>query len=329
VLFRNLNSEQIKFDDIMENLSQSEFTGCALMRSDDEQGMIFIDEGEIIDAFFENGYLYRSEEAISAFNKATSQGNFQIDIYYSPKTKKRSETTFEDAEIEKTLLEGALSPEFIPTKGRTVRGALINATLSYLQEQNKTEWTSSAYYPRPLRDIAISKVEAEILQLKGMNDPYLKRKTYKLRRSYRDQDWYPADEYWDIVYAATRMLQFNWSYDNHEQYEEGWRKLSQAYFELGKTVPQYLGFTQHKFNKDLWDTYFIKELKKWRTLGGFTEVVSKKNKDKNNGTLVLEFKNDVEPLPRRKGMLWALLEGLGLIKFSIRQEGDSFIISFG
>jgi KaiC/GvpD/RAD55 family RecA-like ATPase len=325
VLFRNLSSEQIKFDDIMENLSQSEFTGCALMRSDDEQGMIFIDEGEIIDAFFENAYLYRSEEAISAFNKATSQGNFQIDIYYSPKIKKGPGTAFEDAEIEKTLMEGALAPEFIPTKGRTIRGALINATLTYLQEQNKTEWTSSAYYPRPLEDIAISKVEAELLQLKSMNDPYLKRKTYKLRRSYRDQDWYPADEYWDIVYAVTRMLQFNWSYDNHEQYEEGWRKLSQAYFELGKTVPSYLGFTRHQFHKDLWDTYFIKELKKWRALGGFTELVSKKD----NETLILEFKKDVEPLPRRKGMLWALLEGLGLTKFSIHQEEDSFIISFG
>jgi KaiC/GvpD/RAD55 family RecA-like ATPase len=325
VLFRNLSSEQIKFDDIMENLSESEFTGCVLMRSDEEQGMIFIDEGDVIDAYFENAHLYRSEEALSAFEKATSQGNFQIDIFYSPKTKKEPETNLKNREIEETLVEGALSPEFIPTKGHTVRGALINATLRYIQEQNKMEWSSSAYYPRPLRDIAISKVEAEILQLKTMNDPHVKRDTYKLRRSYRDQDWYPADEYWDIVYAVTRMLQFNWSYDNHDQYEEGWRKLSQAYFELGKTVPGYVGFTRHQFRKDLWDTYFITEIKKWRTMGSFTELESKKE-DKR---LILIFKKDVEPPPRRKGMLWALLEGLGLSKFSIHLEGESYIISFG
>ena len=325
ILFRNLRSDQIKFEDIMENLSESEFTGCTLMRSDEEQGILFIDEGEIIDAYFENAYLYRSEEALSAFKKATAQGNFQIDIFYSPKQKKESAGDHKKTESDEIALEGALSPEFIPTEGRTIRGALINATLAYLQEQNKTEWSSSAYYPRPLRDITIGKVEAEILQLKNLNDPYLKRETHKLRRSYRDQDWYPADEYWDIVYAVTRMLQFSWSYDNHDQYESDWRKLSQAYFELGKTVPSYLGFTTHQFHKNLWDTYFIKELKKWRTMGSFTELESKKEDKK----LILTFNKDVEPPPRRKGMLWALLEELGLLKFNIHLEEESFIITFG
>ncbi|MBU7046180.1 MAG: hypothetical protein HXS54_07045 [Theionarchaea archaeon] len=322
VLFRNLNSDQIKFEDIVENLSESEFSGTVHLRSDEEQGLIFIDEGKVIDAYFENEHALYSKEAISAFEDAALRGNFQIDIYFSPRVKKMAsgvEKLVQVIEPEEVVL-----PEFIPVKGLTVQGAFINATLKYLQEQNRQEWSSTVYYPRPLQDVAINKVENEIVRLKGMKDPYLKRKTYKLRQSYRDREWYPADEYFDIVYTATRMLEFSWTYENHDQYEEGWGKLSKAYFELGKTVFTCMG-VQKKVKKDVWFDQFIREIKKWKDMGSFSELESEKEAKK----LVLRFKKDLEPPPRRKGMLWGLLEGLGLSRFTIHIEDENYIITFG
>ncbi len=322
VLFRNLNSDQIKFEDIVENLSESEFSGTLHLRSDEEQGLIFIDEGKVIDAYFENEHALYSKEAISAFEDAALRGNFQIDIYFSPRVKKMAsgvEKLIQVVEPEEVVL-----PEFIPVKGLTVQGAFINATLKYLQEQNKQEWSSTVYYPRPLQDVAINKVENEIVRLKGMRDPYLKRKTYKLRQSYRDREWYPADEYFDIVYTATRMLEFSWAYENHDQYEEGWGKLSRAYFELGKTVFTCMG-VQKKVKKDVWFDQFIREIKKWKDMGSFSELESEKEDKK----LVLRFKKDLEPPPRRKGMLWGLLEGLGLSRFTIHIEDENYTITFG
>ncbi len=324
VLFRNLNSEQIKFEDILKNLSGSEFSGCVLMRGDEEQGLIFIDEGKVIEAYLENENIFHSKEALSAFEDAASKGNFQIDIF-SPQLKKLPSEKKPAQVIEPE--EEALLPEFIPVKGLTVQGVFINAALKYLQEQNKAEWSSTVYYPRPLQDIAINKVENEILRLKAMKDPYLKRDTHKLRRSYKDREWYPADEYHDIVYAATRMLEFSWAYENLDQYEEGWGKLSKAYFEFGKTVPGCMGIQEQekKVKKNLWFDYFIKEIKNWKDKGSFLELESKKEGKK----LILKFKKDLELPPRRKGMLWGLLEGLGLSKFTIDLEGEDYIITFG
>jgi KaiC/GvpD/RAD55 family RecA-like ATPase len=88
VLFRNLSSDQIKFKDILENLSESDFSGCVLMRGDEEQGLIFIEGGKVIEAYYENENIYHSREALSAFEDAASKGNFQIDIFYSPRSKK-------------------------------------------------------------------------------------------------------------------------------------------------------------------------------------------------------------------------------------------------
>jgi KaiC/GvpD/RAD55 family RecA-like ATPase len=322
VLFRNLNSDQIKFEDIVENLSESEFSGTMHLRSDEEQGLIFIDEGKVIDAYFENEHALYSKEAISAFEDAALRGNFQIDIFFSPRAKKMAPGAEKMVQVSEP--EEAVLPEFIPVKGLTVQGAFINATFKYLQEQNRQEWSSTVYYPRPLQDVAINKVENEIVRLKGMKDPYLKRKTYKLRQSYRDREWYPADEYFDIVYTATRMLEFSWTYENHDQYEEGWGKLSKAYFELGKTIFSSMG-VQKKVKKNEWFDQFIKEIKKWKDMGSFSELESEKEDKK----LVLKFKKDLEPPPRRKGMLWGLLEGLGLSKFTINIEDENYIITFG
>lgn len=324
VLFRNLSSEQIKFEDILENLSESEFSGCVLMKGDEEEGMIFIDEGKVTEAYFEDGSTLHSQEALSAFEDAASRGNFQVDIYFSPRTKKPSVEKVKP-EAAKPSEEEALLPEFLPSKGLTVQGIFINATLKYLQELHVAEWSSSVYYPRPLQDIAISKAEDELLRLRAMKDPYLKRNTYKLRRSYRDREWYPADEYHDIVYTATRMLEFSWTYENQDQYEEGWGKLSKAYFELGKTVSRCMGISKNKMKKSLWFDYFLREIKNWKDRGSFSEVESKKEGKK----LILRFKKDVEPSPRRKGMLWGLLEELGLSKFYIEIQGEDYVITFG
>ena len=323
VLFRNLSSEQIRFQDIVENLSESEFSGTVHMRGDEEQGLLFIDEGKVIEAYFENEHPLHSKEAISAFEDAASRGNFQVDIYFSPRVKKAAALEKPLSVIEEP--EEALLPEFTPVKGLTVQGVFVNATLKYLQEQNKAEWSSTVYYPRPLQDVAINKVENEILRLRGMKDPYLKRETYRLRQSYRDREWYPADEYHDIVYAATRMQEFSWSYENVDQYEEGWGKLSRAYFELGKTVSRYTGIQDRKVKKDLWFDLFIREIKKWKDMGSFSELESRKE-DKH---LILTFRKDLEPPPRRKGMLWGLLENLGLSKFNIRLQDEDYIITFG
>ena len=323
VLFRNLSSEQIRFQDIVENLSESEFSGTVHMRGDEEQGLLFIDEGKVIEAYFENEHPLHSKEAISAFEDAASRGNFQVDIYFSPRMKKAAALEKPLSVIEEP--EEALLPEFAPVKGLTVQGVFVNATLKYLQEQNKAEWSSSVYYPRPLQDVAINKVENESLRLRGMKDPYLKRETYKLRQSYRDREWYPADEYHDIVYAATRMQEFSWSYENVDQYEEGWGKLSRAYFELGKTVSRYTGIQDKKVKKDLWFDLFIREIKKWKDMGSFSELESRKE-DKH---LILTFRKDLEPPPRRKGMLWGLLENLGLSRFDIRLQDEDYIITFG
>jgi hypothetical protein len=293
------------------------------MRGDEEQGLLFIDEGKVIEAYFENEHPLHSKEAISAFEDAASRGNFQVDIYFSPRMKKAAALEKPLSVIEEP--EEALLPEFTPVKGLTVQGVFVNATLKYLQEQNRAEWSSTVYYPRPLQDVAINKVENEILRLKGMKDPYLKRDTYKLRQSYRDREWYPADEYHDIVYAATRMQEFSWSYENVDQYEEGWGKLSRAYFELGKTVSRYTGVQDKKVKKDLWFDLFIREIKKWKDMGSFSELESRKE-DKH---LILTFRKDMEPPPRRKGMLWGLLENLGLSKFSIRLQDEDYIITFG
>lgn len=323
VLFRNLSSEQIKFEDILENLSESEFSGCVLLRGDEGEGLIFIDEGKVIEAYFEGEYILHSKEALAAFDDA-SRGNFQIDIYFSPRVRKPFEKKEKPAQVTETP-EEALLPEFIPSKGLTVQGAFINATLKYLQEHNKAEWSSAVYYPRPLQDIAITKVENEIVQLKAMNDPYLKRDTYKLRRSYRDREWYPADEYLDVVYAATRMLEFTWTYENRDQYEEGWGKLSKAYFELGKTVSKCMEVSNKRTEKELWFDYFIREIKKWKDMGSFSELESKKEGKK----LILTFKKDIESPPRRKGMLWGLLEELGLSKVFVKIDGEDYVITFG
>jgi hypothetical protein len=130
-------------------------------------------------------------------------------------------------------------------------------------------------------------------------------------------------EYKDIVYAATRMLEFSWPYDNPGQYEEGWGKLSKAYFEFGKTVPACMG--SHKKVKKAWLDYFIREIQKWKDMGSFSEMESKKE----DNTLKLKFIGDIELPPRRKGMLWGLLEALGLSKFHIDIEGDEYCITFG
>lgn len=323
VLFRNLSSEQIRFEDILENLSESEFSGCVLLRGE-EEGLIFIDEGKVVEAYFEDENILHSTEALAAFEDAASRGNFQIDIYFSPKVKRPFEKKEKPVQVVETP-EEALLPEFTPSKGLTVQGGFINATLTYLQEHNKAEWSSTEYYPRPLQDIAITMVENEIVRLKSMNDPYLKRDTYKLRRTYKDREWYPADEYLDIVYAATRMLEFTWTYENRDQYEEGWGKLSKAYFELGRTVSRCMGVSDREIKKELWFDYFIKEVKKWKDMGGFSELESKKEGKK----LLLTFKKDIEPPPRRKGMLWGLLEEVGLSKVHITIDGEAYVITFG
>ncbi|MGD2247679.1 MAG: ATPase domain-containing protein [Candidatus Methanofastidiosia archaeon] len=319
VLFRNLSSEQIKFEGILENLEESEFSGCVLMRGDEEQGLLFIDEGKVVEAYFEDESTLHSKEALSAFEDAASRGNFQVDIYYMGGIKKGPE----ERKAPPAKEPEAVLPELIPVKGQTVQGQFIIASLKYLQEENSVEWSSSVYYPRPLEDIAISKVENEILRLKAMHDPYLKRDTYKLRRGYRPREWYPVKEYKDIVYAATRMLEFSWPYDNPGQYEEGWGKLSKAYFEFGKTVPACMG--SHKKVKKAWLDYFIREIQKWKDMGSFSEMESKKE----DNTLKLKFIGDIELPPRRKGMLWGLLEALGLSKFHIDIEGDEYCITFG
>jgi KaiC/GvpD/RAD55 family RecA-like ATPase len=319
VLFRNLSSDQIRFEDIVENLSDSEFSGCILLRGEEEQGLIFFSEGEIIEAYFEDEHILFSREALSAFEDAASRGNFQVDIYFSAKMEKPKKREQQITE----KVPGAVLPEFVPLKGSTVQGSFINATFTYLQNQNSAEWSSVEYYPRPLKDIAVDKVESEILRLKALKDPYLRRDMYKLRRVYKDREWYPAEEYQDIVYAVTRMLQFTWTYENHNQYEEGWGKLSKAFFELGKTVPQLMGNTE-KRNKKTWYNYFMREIKKWKDMGGFSDCESKKEGEK----LVLQFKGDLELPPRRKGMLWGLLERLGLPNFDIHYDGKEYIVSF-
>lgn len=319
VLFRNLSSEQIKFEGILENLEESEFSGCVLMRGDEERGLLFIDEGKVIEAYFENESTLHSKEALSAFEDAASRGNFQVDIYYTGGIKKSSE----EGKPPPAEEPEAVLPELIPIKGQTVQGQFIIAALKYLQEVNSAEWSSSVYYPRPLEDIAITKVENEILRLKSMHDPYLKRDTYKLRRGYRPREWYPVKEYQDIVYAATRMLEFSWPYDNPDQYEDGWGKLSKAYFEFGKTVPRCMGV--NKKSKKSWLDNFIREIQKWKSMGSFSELESKKE----DHTLKLRFKGDIELSPRRKGMLWGLLEILGISKFCIDIKGDEYWITFG
>lgn len=324
ILFRNLSFDQMRFEEILESLSESEFSGCVLMRGDSEQGIIFIDEGEVIEAYFENEHVLHSRDALSAFEEAAARGNFHVDIFFSPRGKKLSEEKGKPSQVV-TSPRGVL-PEFIPLKGLTVQGAFINATLRHLQKENSSEWSSTLYYPRPLQDIAISKVEDEILRLKAMNDPYLKRDTYKLRRGYKNREWYPVDEYLDIVYAVTRMLEFSWPYENQDQYELGWGKLSKAYFELGKTVSYSMDLlNQEKLERTLWYNYFVKVLKKWKDMGSFSELKSKKEGKK----VVLNFSKDVEPPPRRKGMLWGLLEKLGLSKFDIQIDGEDYIVTFG
>ena len=323
VLFRNLSSEQINLGDILKSLSESEFSGCVLMRGDEERGIIFIDGGKVAEAYFEDEEALHSKEALSAFEDAASRGSFQIDIYFSPRAKRPSEEKEKPPQIAK--VPSGVQPEFIPIKGLTVQGTFINATLKYLQDVNRAEWSSTVYYPRPLQDIALSKVEDEILRLKAMNDPYLKRDTYKLRRVYKDREWYPADEYWDIVYATTRMLEFTWTYENQDQYEEGWGKLSKAYFELGKTIPAYMGVHDRRSSKAPWYDHFIRSIKKWKDMGSFSELESKKEGKK----LILKLKKDLEPPPRRKGMLWGLLEGLGLSRFDIHIVEEDYVITFG
>lgn len=323
VLFRNLSSEQIKLEDILNSLSESEFSGCVLLKGDEERGLVFIDGGKVVEAYLENERTLQSEEALSAFEEAASRGNFEIDIYFSPRVRKPSEEKEKPPQTVKALQ--GVQPEFFPMKGLAIQGAFINATLKYLQNHYKAEWSSTVYYPRPLQDIVLSKVENEILRLKGMNDPYLRRDTYKLRRGYKDREWYPADEYLDIVYAATRMLEFAWSYENQSQYEEGWGKLSKAYYELGKTVSAYMGLHEKKVDRSWWFDHFIKVIRKWKDMGNFSELESKKEGRK----LMLSFKKDLEPPPRRKGMLWGVLEGLGLSKFSIRIDGENYVITFG
>jgi KaiC/GvpD/RAD55 family RecA-like ATPase len=319
VLFRNLSSEQIKFEGILENLEESEFSGCLLMRGDEEQGLLFIDEGKVVEAYFENESTLHSKEALSAFEDAASRGNFQVDIYYMGGIRKGPE----ERKAPSAKEPEAVLPELIPVKGQTVQGQFIIASLRYLQEKNSAEWSSSVYYPRPLEDIAISKVENEILRLRAMHDPYLKRDTYKLRRGYRPREWYPVKEYQDIVYAATRMMEFSWPYDNPGQYEDGWGKLSKAYFEFGKTVPECMG--SHRKIKKSWLNYFIREIQKWKDMGSFSELES----NKENNKIKLKFTGDIELPPRRKGMLWGLLEALGLSKFHIDIEGDEYCITFG
>jgi hypothetical protein len=77
--------------------------------------------------------------------------------------------------------------------------------------------------------------------------------------------------------------------------------------------------------KSLWFDYFLREIKNWKDRGSFSEVESKKEGKK----LILRFKKDVEPSPRRKGMLWGLLEELGLSKFYIEIQGEDYVITFG
>jgi KaiC/GvpD/RAD55 family RecA-like ATPase len=322
VLFKNLSSEQIQYTDILENLSESEFSGCIVLRGYEEQGLVFIDEGKILEAYFENDRIFRSKEALSALEEAASKGNFQIDIYFAPRLKKPLEKREQPSPAKD---KEAPLPDFIPTGGATVQGAFINATLHYLQHIFKTEWSSTVYYPRPLEDIALNKVEEEILRLKTMNDPYLKRSTHKLRRGYKDRERYPADEYQDIVYAVTRMLEFSWSYENQNHYEGGWGKLSKAYFELGKTVYSSMTPRTKKSFPDYWYDLFVREMKKWKDMGGFSDLESSKNGKK----LILRFIGDIELSPRRKGMLWGLLEGVGLRKFHIDIVDDTYVITFG
>ncbi len=321
-LFRNLSSDQIRFEGILNSLAESEFSGCVLLRGDEEQGLIFIDKGEVVEAYFENEKALHSKEALSAFEEAASRGNFQVDIYFSARVKEPSEVKEKPVPVK---MPEALLPEFIPAPGSTIRGVFINATLKYLQEKNSAEWSSTMYYPRPLQDIAINKVENELLRLKTMNDPYLKRDTYKLRSGYRDREWYPVEEYQDIVYAATRMLEFSWNYEHHDQYEEGWGTLSRAYFELGKTVPACMGIRKENANKNVWFENFIREIKQWKDMGSFSDLESRKEDKK----IIMIFKGDVELPPRRKGMLWGLLEGLGLSKFHISLGEEGVVITFG
>ncbi|MBU6998277.1 MAG: hypothetical protein HXS41_12455 [Theionarchaea archaeon] len=322
VLFKNLSSEQIQYADILENLSESEFSGCIVLRGYEEQGLVFIDGGKVLEAYFENDKILRSKEALSALEEAASKGNFQIDIYFAPRLKKPLEKKEQPPPV--SIQEGPPS-ELVPAGGATVQGAFINATLRYLQQIFRTEWTSTVYYPRPLEDIAINKVENEILRLKTMNDPYLKRKTHKLHRGYKDRERYPVEEYQDIVYAATRMLEFSWSYESRNYYEEGWGKLSKAFFELGKTVYSSMAIQTRRSSPDYWYDMFVREMKRWKDMGGFSDLESSKNGSK----LILRFKGDIELYPRRKGMLWGLLEGVGLKRFHISIADDSYIITFG
>ncbi|MBU7037279.1 MAG: hypothetical protein HXS52_05070 [Theionarchaea archaeon] len=322
VLFRNLSSEQIQYTDILDNLSESEFSGCIVLRGYEEQGLVFIDEGKILEAYFENDRIFRSKEALLALEEAASKGNFQIDIYFAPRSKKSVEKR-EQPPPPKPQEEPLA--ELVPGGGATVQGAFINATLRCLQQIFKTEWTSTVYYPRPLEDIAINKVENEILRLKTMNDPYLKRKTHKLHRGYKDRERYPVEEYQDIVYAATRMLEFSWSFENRNHYEEGWGKLSKAFFELGRTVHSSMTVRSRNTSPDYWYDMFVREMKRWKDMGGFSDLESSKDGNK----LILHFEGDVELYPRRKGMLWGLLEGVGLRKFHINIVDDSFVITFG
>jgi KaiC/GvpD/RAD55 family RecA-like ATPase len=322
VLFKNLSSEQIQYTDILENLSESEFSGCIVLRGYEEQGLVFIDEGKILEAYFENDRIFRSKEALSALEEAASKGNFQIDIYFAPRSKKSPEKREQPPPVKD---KEAPLPDFIPAGGVTVQGAFINATLHYLQHIFKAEWSSTVYYPRPLEDIALNKVEEEILRFKTMNDPFLKRNTHKLRRGYKDRERYPAEEYQDIVYAVTRMLEFSWSYENQNHYEGGWGKLSKAYFELGKTVYSSMAPQTRKSSPDYWYDLFVREMKRWKDMGGFSDLESSKNGKK----LILRFKGDIELSPRRKGMLWGLLEGVGLKRFHIDIVDDTYIITFG
>jgi KaiC/GvpD/RAD55 family RecA-like ATPase len=322
VLFKNLSSEQIQYTDILENLSESEFSGCIVLRGYEEQGLVFIDEGKILEAYFENDRIFRSKEALLALEEAASKGNFQIDIYFAPRLKKPLEKREQPLPAKD---KEAPLPDFIPSGGVTVQGAFINATLHYLQHVFKAEWSSTVYYPRPLEDIALNKVEEEILRLKTMNDPYLKRSTHKLRRGYKDRERYPVEEYQDIVYAVTRMLEFSWSYENQNHYEEGWGKLSKAYFELGKTVYSSMASPPRKNSPDYWYDLFVREMKRWKDMGGFSDLESSKNGKK----LILRFIGDIELSPRRKGMLWGLLEGVGLKRFHIDIADDTYVIAFG
>jgi KaiC/GvpD/RAD55 family RecA-like ATPase len=121
-LFKNLSSEQVRFEEIVENLSESAFSGCILLRSDEEQGLIFIEEGDVVEAYFENERILQSKEALAAFEDATSRGNFVVDIYFSTKMEKLSEKV-EEAPV--PAVPEAMLPEFIPVKGATVQGKVL------------------------------------------------------------------------------------------------------------------------------------------------------------------------------------------------------------